>query len=357
MSLENLPGINEEYDGCNLNKYKGIWRRLFKSFVKKLKLTLENSETDSWNDTVAKKLKETNDKSASSSTTCKSTTSSNYKLSDLEKNRVLDSYDAISTSCKWILSTAPSALDDIRHRRPYLEKFFTETELNEIRQYRAHPLPNILEDLQDYLDTYDKQWKSGKELFNFADMQHHDPVTNFDKKWIKESFVRMSELFLHSNQLEFNDSSEADLLHDVWPFIYRAFKDKEVRALLGERASVAVALARNEERSIEVTEKRPRKSMGAKVDILFKTCGNEYGVCEAGKDDVTIADDKYIDDGLVKLPKTLRDMLSLLVQKNPDQVNNLYTIGFLVMEVMSIDFLPLLELTWRGFDLASILSV
>ncbi|GAA5814233.1 hypothetical protein MFLAVUS_007727 [Mucor flavus] len=114
--------------------------------------------------------------------------------------------------------------------------------------------------------------------------------------------------------------------------------------------------------------------MDAEVDILFKVGGNEYGVCKAGKYDVTIVDDEYIDDGLFKLPKTLRDMLSILVQKNPNKVNNLYTIGFLAMdvpvghsitrlnktpifefpssvEVMSIDFLPLLELTWKGKEL------
>jgi hypothetical protein len=177
-----------------------------------------------------------------------------------------------------------------------------------------------------------------------------------------------------------NDFSEADLLHDVWPFLYRAFKNKGIKASLGERASGAVALARNENRGLEAREKRPRKAIGAKLDIVFKIGYNEHGCCEVGKDDITVADDKYLDDGLIKLPKTLRDMMALLVQRNPKKINNLLTVGFLVMglcmelvimdvpvgqhiaritktarfefpssiEAMTIDFLPLLEITWKG---------
>lgn len=146
----------------------------------------------------------------------------------------------------------------------------------------------------------------------------------------------MSELFLDNNELELNDFSEADLLHDVWPFLYRAFKNKEVRASLGERTSGAVALARNEHRGLEAREKRSRKAIGAKLDIVFKIGYNEHGSCEVGKDDVTVADDKYLDDDLIKLPKTLRDMLVLLVQKNPRKINNLLTVGFLVMGKLNI---------------------
>lgn len=146
----------------------------------------------------------------------------------------------------------------------------------------------------------------------------------------------MSELFLDNNELELNDFSEADLLHDVWPFLYRAFKNKEVKASLGERASGAVALARNEHRGLEAREKRSRKAIGAKLDIVFKIGYNEHGSCEVGKDDVTVADDKYLDDGLIKLPKTLRDMMVLLVQKNPRKINSLLTVGFLVMGKLNI---------------------
>jgi hypothetical protein len=95
---------------------------------------------------------------------------------------------------------------------------------------------------------------------------------------------------------------------------------------------------------------------------------------------VTVADDKYMDDGLVKLPKTLRDMLCMLVNQNPRQINNLSTVGLLIMGLnmellrmdipqgsaitrilrtpmfefpsspnnIGIDFIPILEITWKA---------
>lgn len=186
------------------------------------------------------------------------------------------------------------------------------------------------------MNTYDQKWKTAKELYFFADSLKHDPVHEFDKKWIRESIVRMSELFLDNNVLELNDFSEADLLHDVWSFLYRAFKNKGTKVSLGERASGAVALARNEHRGLEAREKRPRKAIGAKLDIVFKIGCDEHGSCEVGKDDVTVADEKYLNDGLVKLPKTLRDMMALLVQKNPQKINSLLTVGFLIMGKLNI---------------------
>ncbi|CAO3640307.1 unnamed protein product [Mucor hiemalis] len=153
----------------------------------------------------------------------------------------------------------------------------------------------------------------------------------FKLKWIDESITRAAELFLYNNNLELNGYSESDLLHEVWPFVYRAFKDRNIRAVLGEKSSVAVSLGRNEERSLEAIDKRPRKATGAKVDILFRSGNLELGTCEVGKDNVTKADDKYIDDGLFKLPKTLRDMLATFSQKNPAQPNNISTVGFLMM--------------------------
>lgn len=84
-----------------------------------------------------------------------------------------------------------------------------------------------------------------------------------------------------------------------------------------------MTLARNSTRSLQTEKRRQRKALGAKVDILLKVENNELGSSEVGKDTVTIADDKEMDDGLVKLPKTLRDTLCMLIKKNPHQMNNL----------------------------------
>ncbi|KAG1544929.1 hypothetical protein G6F49_010948 [Rhizopus delemar] len=176
------------------------------------------------------------------------------------------------------------------------------------------------------------------------------------------------------------DYSESVLLHELWPFIYKIFRDRRIRGKLGERSRIAVALARNANRSLKTNKKRQRKAVGAKLDILFKIENNEFGSCEVGKDKVTIVDDKYMDDVLVKLPKTLRDMLCMHVNQNLRQINNFSTIGFLIMGLcmellrmdiphksaitrvlrssmfefpsspnnIGIDFIHILEITWKA---------
>lgn len=92
---------------------------------------------------------------------------------------------------------------------------------------------------------------------------------------------------------------------------------------LGERSSIAVGLARIANGSLETNKKWQRKAVRAKVDILFKVGNNEFGSCAIERDTVTVANDKYMDDGLAKLPKTLRDMLCMLLNQYPRQINNL----------------------------------
>ncbi|KAI8977129.1 hypothetical protein BDF20DRAFT_835961 [Mycotypha africana] len=147
-------------------------------------------------------------------------------------------------------------------------------------------------------------------------------------------------LFEERELLNTNDFSESDLLHTLWTFVYRVFKKGEVKAQLGERMSVSSALGKNEGRSLEFIQRRERKVVGAKVDILFTKFTNEIGCAEVGKQDVLVIDDKYLDNGMVKLPRTIRDMLCVLVQANPYKINQLYTIGFLMMG-LNLEFLVL----------------
>lgn len=274
---------------------------------------------------------------------------SNYKLTGDERSRVLCQYDNVPLEHRWTLSTGTVVDDKMKQlvtdsvyehpvhsmiidpNDPVWKNYFSDIELHEIKYQEPKSLKQLPQELIEYLDLYDKKWNSAADLYKYADSQKHDPVADFDKKWIRESVMRAAELFLYSNTLDLNDYSESDILHDIWPFVYRAYKNQDIRAKLGERCSIAVALGRNRDRSLEAVEKRPRKAMGAKVDIIFKIGGDELGTCEVGKDKVVIADDKYLNDGLTKLPKTLRDMLAILVQKNPAKVNQLTSIGYLIM--------------------------
>lgn len=169
------------------------------------------------------------------------------------------------------------------------------------------------------------------EFYEFADNAKANPINESDKKWTKESIKSVCELFFEYGELIIDDYSEADLLHTVWEFMYKLYRRKNIKAKLGERTSKAVSSAKNAGRSIEVIERRPRKAMGAKLDALFKAGVDELGSCEVGKHDVEETDDKYINDGLLKLPKTLRDMLAVQVRSNSSKINDLITVGYLMM--------------------------
>lgn len=97
------------------------------------------------------------------------------------------------------------------------------------------------------------------------------------------------------------------------------------------RLGVTVTLARNESRSLVVIDKAPRKSMGSKGGILFKFQDQELASSEVGKNTVLPIDDRYLNGGLMKLPKTLRDMLSVFVRTNPSRISQFVSVGFLVM--------------------------
>lgn len=154
----------------------------------------------------------------------------------------------------------------------------------------------------------------------------------YDQRWIQRSITDAAELFEFNDIINLADFSEGDLLHHVWLFVYNCFRSGGIEAKLGERGSVASALGRNEKRGLEAVERRERKASGDKVDTLFKAGGiHEVGCSEVGKDNVLAIDDKYLDDGMIKLPKTLRHMLKELVRVNPSKINELYTVGFLMM--------------------------
>ncbi|GAA5805937.1 hypothetical protein HPULCUR_011463 [Helicostylum pulchrum] len=215
--------IISDYDGKNEKTYRGDWKRKIKAIIKSMGYELKRFDNNVFVPLETSKSSDSlNNKSSDS----------NYKLKDCELKRVIDLYQKLS----------------------------------------------------DDLDKYENDWKSGKELYLFADTQAHNPITKFTKKWVRESVVRVSELFLYDDTLVLNNYSESGLLHEVWPFVYRIFKDKSIKAALGERASIAVALDKNDDRKLEAIDKRSRKNVGAKVDILFKICNSEPGSCEVGKD-------------------------------------------------------------------------
>ncbi|RCH95581.1 hypothetical protein CU097_009723 [Rhizopus azygosporus] len=73
--------------------------------------------------------------------------------------------------------------------------------------------------------------------------------------------------------------------------------------------------------------------MGSRGDVFLKFQDQELGSSEVEKNTVLPTDDKYLNGGLMKLPKTLRDMLSVFVQTNPSRISHFISVKFLVIRL------------------------
>lgn len=367
--------ILKEYDGLKTpTDYKGGWKTRFKACAKLLSISIGSDPCDQW-ELLAPRLREkrkvfkidakiaaTASEARSSaeqqsvfppsntrkteSSTCGKT---NYTLSSAEKQSIIRYLESFREEDKWKLASGRYVEDQmlllvkgssyghpvhsliIDPRDKIWKNFFTEDELKEIRTYNIKPLPDLSEEMKENLQKYEFEDKTALEFYEFAEDAKAHPINEFDKKWTKESIKSACELFFEYEELTIDDYSEADLLHTVWEFMYKLYKRKNIKAKLGERVSKAVSSAKNAGRSIEAIERRPRKAMGAKLDTLFKAGVHELGSCEVGKHNVEETDDKYINDGLLKLPKTLRDMLAVQVRSNSSKINGLVTVGYLMM--------------------------
>lgn len=82
-------------------------------------------------------------------------------------------------------------------------------------------------------------------------------------------------------------------------------------------------MRRNSERILETTKPRIFSSKGHKIDAIYTDNNYEVGCTEAGL--------IQKDDGMLKLPKLLKDMMSVMVSARPDLIRSLKTVGFIIM--------------------------
>lgn len=73
-----------------------------------------------------------------------------------------------------------------------------------------------------------------------------------------------------------------------------------------------------------------RKLCGRKVDMIFKSTSAELGCMECGRSD-GVNTTKEMSDGLIKLPKVLKDMFISLYNIAPSLVNDFAIPGVIIM--------------------------
>ncbi|KAI9483536.1 MAG: hypothetical protein EXX96DRAFT_536858 [Benjaminiella poitrasii] len=283
-----------------------------------------------WQTNIVNELKGVKIESkASRSKSTFQSSNSNRLITPEKKDLILKKISQIKKDNKWVLSTNKVVEDTMKSliqetmyehpvhslildpNDPIWVNYFDENELEEIRATNVKKMPDLPLDISAYISTYET-YITARDMHKFAYSNYHDPIEEFDRKWVQESLIEASERFIRDAIVKVDEYSELDTIINIWSFVYKAFSDRQIKAMLGEKP-------------------RQRKSIGAKVDILFKCGLTELGACEVGLHDVIEVDEKYMNDCLLKLPKTLRDILSILVSKNEPQINNLAAVGYTMM--------------------------
>ncbi|CAO3593789.1 unnamed protein product [Absidia cylindrospora] len=109
-------------------------------------------------------------------------------------------------------------------------------------------------------------------------------------------------------------------------FLATIFDDSVINVYYGELSSQATKAAMNQKRGLFSVKQNDRVQPGAKVDILYRVKG-----VEAGHEQGIGMPTKEINDGHLKQPKVMKNMLCELAKKKPDVLSKLCIFGFTII--------------------------
>ncbi|CAG8591694.1 15310_t:CDS:2, partial [Racocetra persica] len=187
---------------------------------------------------------------------------------------------------------------------------FSDLDKHHINTYNIPPEPQVDDSLLDFLLRYrQKTPQDLRKLINTGiDLPSYDPQRDYDYHYIHEVFSHLSNDFV-------NPHLEGWFKTNIWSIIvdYCLLDVVNSEFIRGEGCSRASGQRKNNGRkSSEV-----RKLLGRKCDGILRELGTpeEFAISEEGKlwdgEDGT----KCLNDGLKKLPKTMRDVLVQKVKK------------------------------------------
>ncbi|RIB09684.1 hypothetical protein C2G38_2208113 [Gigaspora rosea] len=219
---------------------------------------------------------------------------------------------------------------------------FTKEKLREIGTYKRRSLPEIPDDLFDYLKTFAKD--TLHELRHAIDQPIKVIQGNFNPKihhnydWIR--------YVMHTIVQEYEVGSLRKNHLEQWYNMH----------LCGESCSVASGIRKNVNRTMPGVDKMKRQKVGRKGDLVLRTSSDlEFGSGEAGKTYKTDKGTKWLVESGLKLPKLLKDMLVQLaseVEWSTGYVcylsrGDVYKVADSITTHIT-ETLPLIVTTWRA---------
>ncbi|ORY96211.1 hypothetical protein BCR43DRAFT_514637 [Syncephalastrum racemosum] len=164
------------------------------------------------------------------------------------------------------------------------EGYFTTAQLEHIRTHRVPVLPDLPIEVSEHLLSYLDKRDMASLLVHRQKNAFH-PLEQADLHWVHN-----------------------DLLHDVWSFIKKCCAASSIKVNTGERLFYSRYSGDNSSRLTADRDMR-RKAVGTKVDMRCSYLQHEYGCVVAGLDDEQTST-KAINEGHMKLPRTMKDILS-----------------------------------------------
>ncbi|KAG1054708.1 hypothetical protein G6F43_003301 [Rhizopus delemar] len=272
------------------------------------------------------------------------TSQQQYKLKKEDKESISKMYAALKDDEMWTLSSgkkvekqmeAFSSIFPKEHpchslimdpSDPIWIEYFSEEELEEIRNESAPEVATLPVELSEFLGTFEGLMEL-EELYEHACSFKFHPVEQPDLHWMHQSI--MNALSLLFCRYLAKERTESDLLKRVWSFIDTCFDMTDIVVANGERASRASSERMNVGRSLGAFDGIERKKVGTKVDLLFSIGQIELGALEAGPRSVRSSTKSVVELGM-KCPKTLKDILVEMEQLAPSQLRKLKSSGFVV---------------------------
>ncbi|KAI9321382.1 hypothetical protein BX666DRAFT_2118233 [Dichotomocladium elegans] len=214
--------------------------------------------------------------------------------------------------------------------------FFSPAELAELISFNRPTLPDLPQELQQYLYSYSGKLEritsvNGIFQTDLASLLEHrrqidfDPLSQSDLYWARKSIVGAMDLLLYDT-IPTGGHSEVDLLHDVWGFIKTCFAMSTINVNSGETSMLSSSIRINHAR-VSGSGELTRNVVERKVNLRFSCLQYEYGCAEVGLSDGPM-NTKAINEERLKLPRTLKDIFVRLAMAVPASIRKIKVCGF-----------------------------
>ncbi|KAI7880034.1 hypothetical protein K492DRAFT_147628 [Lichtheimia hyalospora FSU 10163] len=267
------------------------------------------------------------------------------KLSKAEIDKVQQVYNDLQPEKMWTLSTGKAVEKEMQKfareceyehpvhslildpTDPCWKTYFTSQELHQIQSYQPVSIPSFPKDLQTYLDTFSKM----RTVEEIDEQLRSSPIFSLedaDLRWIQKTIMDVVSMYAYGF-FPTTRESETDYVYCIWGMIRSCLSPARIKIFSGIDSKASIERRNSDRQAAGITSMR-RRRRGKKPDMIFAYDTMELGCTEAGLNDDGPTGTKEIKEGVLKIPKELKNMLLRLVTLGPRNRHDINTTGFII---------------------------